>query len=94
MAPDSVVPLLTWMIVAVGGALLGVLLWIWRRVQKHVDELPERVSAQVGKVHAELVEQMKEMNATHSKLEHDLREQFTQLDRRVVRLEVLKEVAK
>lgn len=85
---NDVIPLLLWMIVAVGGGLLGLLIWIGRRLQHKVDELPSQVSSQVSKVHDELIKQMQTMNDTHARLEKDVREQITSLDRRVVRLEV------
>ena len=89
---QDVIQLLLWMIVAVGGALLTLLIWTWKRVQDNVDGLPEQISKKVQSVHSEIVSELKEMNATQSALERDLRSQFTKLDRRVIRLEVLQGV--
>lgn len=80
--------MLAWMIVAVGGALLGLLIWIGQRLQARVDALPAQVSGQVEKVHKAIVDQMADMNKTHARLERDVREQFSSLDRRVTKLEV------
>lgn len=88
----DVMPLLAWMILAVGGALLALLIWVGQRLQAKVDELPAQVSMQVKEVHAEIVTKMAEMNATHGRLERDVREQLTLLDRRVTRLEVSSEI--
>lgn len=92
MLQDQIVTLLTWMIIGVGGILLSVLLWIFLRVQKHIDDLPNTISEKVNVVHGDLVGQMVKMNDTHSKLEQDLRDQFTKLDRRVTVLEVMQGV--
>lgn len=84
----EIVPVLVWMIVAVGGALLGLLLWIGKRLQQRVDQLPSQVSAQVSKVHDAIVKEMADMNVTHARFERDVREQFSLLDRCVTKLEV------
>lgn len=89
---QDVIQLLLWMVVTVGGALLALLIWTWKRVQDKVDGLPEQISEKVQSVHSDIVKELKEMNATQSALERDLRSQFTKLDRRVIRLEVLQGV--
>lgn len=89
---SDILPMLMWMIVVVGGALLGLLTWIGNRLHTKVEELPAQVSVQVEKVHAEIVSKMAEMNATHARLERDLREQHSKLDRRVTVLEVSHEL--
>jgi uncharacterized protein YoxC len=85
---SEIIPMLAWMIIAVGGALLGLLVWISQRLQAKVDALPDQVSVQVSKVHDAIVREMADMNKTHARLERDVREQFSQLDRRVTKLEV------
>lgn len=85
---SELIPLLAWMILAVGGALLGLLIWIGRRLQDKVDALPAQVSAQVSKVHDDIVKEMADMNKTQARLERDVREQLSTLDRRVTKLEV------
>lgn len=89
---SEIIPLLAWMILVVGGALLGLLIWIGDRLQRKVDQLPAQVSVQVEKVHAEIIAKMAEMNTTHSRLERDVREQYSNLDRRVTVLEVSCEI--
>ena len=84
----DIIPLLLWLIVMVGGALLSLVLWIGRRLQNNVDELPGKISEQVGAVHAEILARMDDMNKTHKKLETDMRGSLSEIDRRVVRLEV------
>jgi cell division protein FtsB len=86
---SEIIPLLAWMILAVGGALLGLLIWIGKRLQAKVDALPDQVSVQVSKVHDAIVKEMADMNRTHASLERDVREQFSKLDRRVTKLEVM-----
>jgi hypothetical protein len=88
----EVIQLLLWLIVLVGGGLLAMLAWTWKRVQNKVDVLPQEIALKVQTVHEEIVAEMKEMNATQAALERDLRSQFTKLDRRVIRLEVLQDV--
>lgn len=85
---SEIIPLLAWMIVAVGGALLSLLVWIGHRLQAKVDALPTQVAAQVAKVHDDIVKEMADMNETHARLERDVREQFSKLDRRVTTLEI------
>jgi len=89
---QDIVSLLLWMIVAVGGCLLSLLIWTWQRVQTKVDNLPDQISKKVYTVHAEIVKEMRELNVTQAALERDLRGQFAKLDRRVIRLEVLQDV--
>ena len=89
---QDIVPLLLWMIVVVGGALLALLIWTWKRVQNKVDGLPDQISEKVRVVHSEIVAEMKAMNTTQAALERDLRSQFSKLDRRVIRLEVLQDI--
>ena len=84
----DIIPLLLWLIVMVGGALLSLVLWIGRRLQNNVDELPGKISEQVGAVHSEILARMDDMNKTHKKLETDMRGSLSEIDRRVVRLEV------
>lgn len=84
----DILPILSWIIVMVGGALIALVGVVYRMLEKRVDKLPDQVAGQVSKVHDELIEQMKLMNDTQKRLEHDMRESLTQLDRRVVRLEV------
>lgn len=84
----DVVPLLLWMIVAVGAALLMLLTWIGQRLQKKVDDLPDTVTKQVSAVHSEIIKQMQAMNETHRGLEKDVRQQVTDLDRRLTVVEV------
>lgn len=87
------------MIVVVGGALITLILWIWRRLQKNVDAMPKVVSDSVKALHDELLkkmdtmtamhkEQMSEMNKTHRELERDIRNSLTELDRRLVAVEI------
>lgn len=85
---QEIISALLWLIGSVGGSLVVLLVWIGKRIQHKVDELPAQVSAKVAKVHDELVAEMRTMNDTHARLERDVREQVTALDRRVVRLEV------
>jgi hypothetical protein len=89
---QDVIPLLLWMVVVVGGALLTLLVWTWKRVQTRVDGLPDQISEKVRLVHTEIVAEMKTMNATQAALERDLRGQFAKLDRRVIRLEVMQDI--
>lgn len=76
----------------VGGGLLAMLVWTWKRVQNKVDVLPAEIAEKVQTVHAEIVSEMKEMNATQAALERDLRGKFAKLDRRVIRLEVIQDI--
>ncbi len=84
----EVIQLLFWLIVVIGGCLIGLMGWVGRRLQDRVDALPKQVAEQVSQVHDQLLDQMRQMNDTHEKLEKDMRESLTALDRRVVRLEV------
>lgn len=83
----SVVPVLLWMVVATGTALISLLIWIGRRTDRKIEEIPKNVSIQVAKVHDEIVSQMQRMNDTHQRLESDMRAQGADIDRRVTRLE-------
>ena len=85
---QDIIPLLLWMIVGTGGALLALLVWIGKRTDKKIEEIPKNVSIQVAKVHDEIVKQMETMNETHKGLERDVRDQITGIDRRLVRVEV------
>jgi len=85
---QDIIPLLLWMIVGTGGALLTLLVWIGKRTDKKIEEIPKNVSIQVAKVHDEIVKQMETMNETHKGLERDVRDQITGIDRRLVRVEV------
>ena len=85
---QDIIPLLLWMIVGTGGALLTLLVWIGKRTDKKIEEIPKNVSIQVAKVHDEIVRQMETMNETHKGLERDVRDQITGIDRRLVRVEV------
>lgn len=88
----DIIQLLLWLIIVIGGGLLSLLIWIWKRVQTKVDALPSSIAEKVQTVHAEIVTEMKEMNATQAALERDLRGQFAKLDRRVIRLEVIQDI--
>ena len=85
---QDIIPLLLWMIVGTGGALLTLLVWIGKRTDKKIEDIPKNVSIQVAKVHDEIVRQMETMNETHKGLERDVRDQITGIDRRLVRVEV------
>lgn len=85
---QDVVQLLLWLVVSVGASLLSLLVWIGQRLQRKVDELPGHVTKQVAELHESMLAQMMTMNATHAKLEHDIRQQVTDMDRRVTVVEV------
>jgi len=85
---EQVVQVLVWMIITVGAGLLSLLIWIGRRIQFNVDQLPETISKKVGEVHRQLVKDMGEIKDTISELERDIRAEHSNLDRRVVILEV------
>lgn len=85
---QEIVPLLLWMVVVVGAALLALVLWVGKRMQTAVDKMPELVTKKVQTLHDEILRKMDEMNKTHKELERDIRSAMTELDRRVVALEV------
>lgn len=89
---DQVINILFGMIGAVGAALVALLVWIGQRLQNKVDELPGIISLKVSAVHDQIVADMATMNKTMAELERDVRERFSDLDRRVVRLEVRDEI--
>jgi hypothetical protein len=84
---QDIVSMQWWLILFVGGGLLALMVYIGQRWDKKIEEMPERISKQVEKVHDEIVAQMRVMNDTHFRLEKDVRNQITEIDRRVVRLE-------
>lgn len=84
----EIIPLLLWMVVVVGAALVGLIVWIGKRLHAKVDELPDMVSVKVKSVHDEILRQMEAMNSTQKDLERDLRTGLAAMDRRVIALEV------
>lgn len=83
----DIIPLLIWMILAVGGALLGLLVWIGQRIQTKVDEIPMQVAKKVDGIHAELLSKVDEIKRDQAGMARDLRAEHTSLDRRVTILE-------
>ena len=79
--------LLVWLIIAIGGSLLGLLGWIGHRLHSKVDDLPVQVGAQVEKVHEDLLKEVRDIRGTQIILERDIRDEVTKLDRRVTKVE-------
>jgi len=84
---SDIIPMLWWLIVTIGGALLLLMVYIGRRWDNKIDAMPEQISKSVAKVHDDIIGQMAIMNETHTRLERDMRAQGTDIDRRVTRLE-------
>lgn len=84
----DIIPLLIWMILAVGGSLLALLVWIGSRIQSKVDEIPGQVAKKVDAVHAELLAKVDDIKKDQHNMSHDLRAELTSLDRRLVKVEV------
>lgn len=85
---SDVIPLLLWMIVAVGGALFSLIIWLGQRLYNYIEKIPTMIAEKVKQVHEDLLYQMRELGATQRKLEEDVRSKTTDLDRRMVKLEV------
>jgi hypothetical protein len=84
---QEIVPFLIGVIIAVGSALISLVVYIGRRMDKKVEALPALVATKVAKVHDEILVQLSIMNLTHKELEHDLRIQGNDVERRLTRLE-------
>lgn len=89
---NDLIPFLLWLIVAVGSALLGLVVWIGKRLHDNVDSLPALIAEKVKAVHDEILQSIKELRTTQKKLEEDMRSHVANLDRRVLALEVRDEV--
>ena len=90
----DVVPLLWGMILGVSAALAGLIVWVAKRLQYGVDDVPNQINLQVKTLHSQILidmknitSEMREMNHTHSRLEYNVREQIGDLDHRIVRIE-------
>lgn len=84
----DVIPMLFWMIVVIGGALVSLLIWIAQRIQIKVDEIPAQVAKKVDAIHAELLEKVDRIRGDQHDMARDLRAELTGLDRRVLRIEI------
>lgn len=84
----EVIPLLYVMIVSVGGSLLGLIVWIFKRLQDKVDEIPGHVATKVDSIHAELLKKVDDIRDDQHDMARDLRAELTSLDRRVLKIEL------
>lgn len=84
----DIIPMLIWMIIAVGGALLSLLIWIGQRIQVKVDEIPNQVARKVDAIHAELLAKVDDIRDDQHDMAKDLRAELTSLDRRVLKIEL------
>lgn len=87
--PETVIQVLLWMIVVVGAALVGLLMWIGNRLQKKVDEMPEQIKVHVQTTLNAVSDKLDAIGDRMQNIERDLRSDLADLDRRVVRLEAL-----
>lgn len=85
---SDVIPLLLWMIIGVGGALFGLIIWLGQRLYNYIERIPAMIAEKVKQVHDDLLRQVTDLSNVQRRLETDLRSHVTNLDRRMIALEV------
>lgn len=83
----EVINLLLFMVLATGGTLIGLLVWVGQRLQSKVDELPGVIERKLDDLHRQVMADTRSLGDTLAKIERDLRGELTYLDRRVTRIE-------
>lgn len=86
---EDIITLLAWMVVVIGGGLLGMLVWIGLRIQSRVDEIPGIVHTKMDAIRDDVTGDMREMYRDFQNRLDKMDDSVVSLDRRVTRLEAV-----